>query len=1178
MKKYYCPEDVVTFNPTGSVICSIQFSYYPTLQLIFSRTSLLLNYKDYRSGYIFLKMTDRVCIENFELRFDHRFITSTISLKTRLVDISNLQKIYKIRTSQVFANNCLPPDIPVINTNFHLLKCVTLILGVLFSLAIIASRSNSRIALILCLSVITTATYNLITTFSSYLKTKKTNKQNWIQYDADLQSYQRLHETNINNHNRLQAGSQLDFHQIHNLINSDTKYQLHNDNSGLIAIGIEHTFIYSKKLKKKYSVINNINIDISDISYIYSTRSSWNKLCLHIIYYLTISDYSISILIFTNDKLKYISYVSSYLLRDLDNNIQIYYISQFIQIMGELGTQEYLIILDDDSVWELDTFKNCGFLIKTKYKNIESQKKVYCLKGNEVMCKVNQQFHIGLINLPLTSTQIDFDLRKIASRNLKGEKYTNLLLLNKYQSLDRQSLINRWRENYHSTDLKTYFAVDEHGQPLGLSISEQGNGPHGIIIGTTGSGKSQLIQSLIIGLCLNYSPTQLQIIYLDFKGGVDASNLQELPHIDNIIINDTLETATRSIKMLRVEITKRQKCLRTNNCRTISQYRKLFLKKQIESMSHVLVICDEFSELKTFAPNLTEEFNSIARVGRSLGIHLLIASQSISSGISDQIINNCNYRICMRVNSSSESKLMINSDGATRFKKPGQFIFYDHTRQKSYFGTSVQVNFPIYPQRIDIYNQHLEIINLYKQSTVDLKTILLNCLSQQIYCLAPQVICADLPDQLRFYQVYCNSDFANMGLYDCPKSQSLIKLKIPWLELKSILEYITLNSLSSFIDLLLFQMLSVFSSEELIVFIIDLDSNYFEKVAVCNQVSEYITEITDPRIYLIIDFIKKNKGSNQKILLLVSNLDQISVNSQLYECIVNQHLYSLIVFATLKSAKIHNKLITNFPLRIYNYDDEMFQTFLPKHQKLNLLTERCIVQTKDKIVIAQRYYHQISVEDIKTINRTHPRINECFQKMPKLVTRPALKSKDKIFLGVDYVYHTNIYISCNSLVIKGEENSGKSNLLQVIIEQLVCYYKVCIIDDNLDSIAIENENIRYYQHGKINLNCQIIIINKDDFLQGKNSKECEYLLDEFVNFWKRGGILIFEIDKDYIFERKHAINRVIRKCNYQIEVGRKYFTEFSGISYPYCLGDFVITTQTDKWVVRPPMVDKKGII
>lgn len=219
-----------------------------------------------------------------------------------------------------------------------------------------------------------------------------------------------------------------------------------------------------------------------------------------------------------------------------------------------------------------------------------------------------------------------------------------------------------------------------------IDLHEKGMGPHGLIAGSTGSGKSELLITLILSLAMNYHPSDVQFIIIDYKGGGISLAFENdqyvLPHLVGSISNIQPELIQRSILALKKEVQLRQEAFKKMIDRTnepvmnIDLYQQLYKEEyELIKLSHLIVVADEFAELKKQQPEFIHDLISISRIGRSLGIHLLLATQKPSGVVDDQIWSNARFKLCLKVQTAQDSKEMIESNVASMIKHPGEFYF-----------------------------------------------------------------------------------------------------------------------------------------------------------------------------------------------------------------------------------------------------------------------------------------------------------------------------------------------------------------------------------------------------------------------------------------------------------------------------------------------------------------------
>jgi S-DNA-T family DNA segregation ATPase FtsK/SpoIIIE len=223
-----------------------------------------------------------------------------------------------------------------------------------------------------------------------------------------------------------------------------------------------------------------------------------------------------------------------------------------------------------------------------------------------------------------------------------------------------------WRPRPARDRLRVPIGLGEGGALVHLDIKEsaqQGMGPHGLVIGATGSGKSEFLRTLVLGLTLTHSPEQLNMVLVDFKGGATFAGLSQMPHVSAVITNlaQELTLVDRMQDALSGEMVRRQELLReAGNFASIRDYeRARAAGEDLEPMPSLFIVVDEFSEMLTAKPEFIDLFVAIGRLGRSLGLHLLLASQRLEEGRLRGLESHLSYRIGLRTFSAGESRTVL---------------------------------------------------------------------------------------------------------------------------------------------------------------------------------------------------------------------------------------------------------------------------------------------------------------------------------------------------------------------------------------------------------------------------------------------------------------------------------------------------------------------------------------
>ncbi|MFL6055848.1 MAG: type VII secretion protein EccCa [Actinoallomurus sp.] len=223
-----------------------------------------------------------------------------------------------------------------------------------------------------------------------------------------------------------------------------------------------------------------------------------------------------------------------------------------------------------------------------------------------------------------------------------------------------------WRPRAQRNRLRVPIGIDSDGRPVDLDIKEAaqgGYGPHGLCIGATGSGKSELLRTLVLGLAMTHSSEILNFVLVDFKGGATFLGMDGLQHVAAVITNleDELPLVDRMYDALHGEMVRRQELLRAaGNYASLRDYERARAEgAPLAPMPTLFVVLDEFSELLSAKPDFAELFVMIGRLGRSLGVHLLLASQRLEEGKLRGLDTHLSYRIGLRTFSAMESRVVL---------------------------------------------------------------------------------------------------------------------------------------------------------------------------------------------------------------------------------------------------------------------------------------------------------------------------------------------------------------------------------------------------------------------------------------------------------------------------------------------------------------------------------------
>ena len=537
------------------------------------------------------------------------------------------------------------------------------------------------------------------------------------------------------------------------------------------------------------------------------------------------------------------------------------------------------------------------------------------------------------------------------SDEVSGELPDSITFLEmaKVGKVEQLNIMNRWNTNDSTSNLKAEVGVGTDGKLLYLDLHEKAHGPHGLIAGMTGSGKSEFIITWILSLAMNFSPDDVAFILIDYKGGGLAFAFENqttgvrLPHLTGTITNLDKAEINRTLVSIDSEVKRRQKLF--NEARDklgestidIYKYQAFYHDGKLsEPLPHLFIVCDEFAELKAQQPDFMDNLISVARIGRSLGVHLILATQKPSGVVNDQIWSNTKFRVCLKVQDASDSNEMLKKPDAASLKQTGRF--YLQVGYDEYFalGQSGWAGAKYYPS--DILQKTVDkSVNIVDETGIILKNIQsgnakvqqgeaqgeqLAAIMNEIVQVAKdsnkfakrlwlenirEDITIDEVEQKYKFEYQKNNFDIVLGEYDAPENQS-----------QGLLIYNVLNNGNTniigtdsseseeLVNTMLFNIMKHFLPNEISYYIIDYGSQNFTKykraphcggVVSPNDTEEYnnllklIRSEQKERKKILaefggeyLDYVKRNPGKMPIMLIIFNNWDSIfESNQNLYD-------------------------------------------------------------------------------------------------------------------------------------------------------------------------------------------------------------------------------------------------------------------------------------------------------
>lgn len=336
-------------------------------------------------------------------------------------------------------------------------------------------------------------------------------------------------------------------------------------------------------------------------------------------------------------------------------------------------------------------------LIDKNMKNIppECEHFIELDKTSGVILEKNISNKLQIMFTPDISNKIDIKdyIRKLSNiptitKDTEKILPISLSFLDMYNvsKIEQLNISNKWKNNNPVNSLSAPVGVHKSGEIFKLNLHEKEHGPHGLIAGSTGSGKSEFILTYILSMAINYHPYEVQFVLIDYKGGGLAGAFEnketgvKIPHLVGTITNLDLSEMNRTLVSINSEVKRRQMIF--NEVRDslgegtidIYKYQKLYREGLVSKpLAHLFIISDEFAELKSQQPQFMDELISVARIGRSLGVHLILATQKPSGVVNDQIWSNSKFKVCLKVQNKSDSMEMLKRPEAASLKEVGRF-------------------------------------------------------------------------------------------------------------------------------------------------------------------------------------------------------------------------------------------------------------------------------------------------------------------------------------------------------------------------------------------------------------------------------------------------------------------------------------------------------------------------
>jgi DNA segregation ATPase FtsK/SpoIIIE, S-DNA-T family len=502
------------------------------------------------------------------------------------------------------------------------------------------------------------------------------------------------------------------------------------------------------------------------------------------------------------------------------------------------------------------------------------------------------ELSVKLANIPLDTLGHSFHLPQMVT-------FLELFGVGKVEHLNA---LTRWQDNDPTKSLEAPVGVDTLGELFKLDLHEKFHGPHGLVAGMTGSGKSEFIMTYILSLAVNYHPNEVAFILIDYKGGGMAKSFEKLPHTAGIITNLDGAMIKRSLVSIESELKRRQslfseasKLIGESNI-DIYSYQKLVREGIVtEPLQHLFIISDEFAELKTQQPEFMAQLVSAARIGRSLGVHLILATQKPSGVVDDQIWSNSKFRVSLKVQERADSMDMLKRPDAAELTDTGRFYLQVGYNELFEMGQSAWAGAPYYPSDKVVVEKDNSVVVIdrngrpLKQAKIDKKRSLfanpkkqLDVVTDYLHTIAveeririrplwldpiPSMILLD--DVKRKYNARNNQSFVLnpvIGEYDDPVRQQQCLLRLPLTEEGNTIVYgVAGSGKTTFITTMVYSLIQEYTPDEVNIYLLDFASETLRAFAKAPHVGDVILSYESEKVSNLFKLLQSEVEKRKKL-------------------------------------------------------------------------------------------------------------------------------------------------------------------------------------------------------------------------------------------------------------------------------------------------------------------------
>lgn len=619
----------------------------------------------------------------------------------------------------------------------------------------------------------------------------------------------------------------------------------------------------------------------------------------------------------------------------------------------------------------------------------------------------------------------EISLESTLTKNISMFEMLNIL------AVDDIDLNSRWAASQVFKSMSAPLGVSKTGV-VSLDLHDKAHGPHGLVAGTTGSGKSEILQTYILAMSTLFHPYEVGFVIIDFKGGGMVNQFKELPHLMGAITNIDGKEINRSLKSIKAELQKRQRLFADVDVNHIDKYIKKYKAGEVSiPLPHLIIIVDEFAELKAEQPEFMKELISAARIGRSLGVHLILATQKPSGQVNEQIWSNSRFKLCLKVQSQEDSNEVLKSPLAAEIKEPGRAYLQVGNNeifelfQSAYSGASEKADdsnvkeFAIYNltesgRKVPVYVQK-------KQKSGDGSATQLDAIVRYVHnycekinlpklpdiCLPSLKECIDFPAMTKAdndgikYEV-------SLGIYDDPDNQYQGEYSVDLCNKNLMIVGSSQSGKTNMLQTIIRGLTTKFTPEEVNIYIVDFASMVLKNFDKLNHVGGVVIPSEDEKLKNLFKLLFSEIESRKEkmiakgvssfsaykeagftdIPLIVLVIDNLTALKELYfeddsdllsVCREGLAVGINVIVANSQTSGIGYKYLSNFSSRIAlfcNDSGEYSALFDHCRERLDSISGRCIVEIEKQHYECQSYLAFKGEKEIDRVEKIRSYISE----------------------------------------------------------------------------------------------------------------------------------------------------------------------------------------------------------